>query len=147
MLESTPKYGYLPPGEHPATLDEIEARFATNIRRREIMTGLRRVVDQLIDHGVDTIWIDGGFVTDKPRPKDVDVVYVPPEGADTSSWGSVASNNRQETKDIYRVDLWKHPSPQGLARIPIKDWFQKDEPGVVKGIILLTMEGNVDVTK
>jgi hypothetical protein len=144
MLESSAENGYLPPGEHPATLDEIEERFATNIRRREIMVGLRLVVDQMLQRGVQTIWVDGGFVTDKPRPKDVDVVYVPPPGADTSTWGSIASNNRQVTKDLYKVDLWTHPSPQGVGRVPIKDWFQLDRSDVPKGIIALTVEEDTE---
>src|SRR2546421_7238272 len=54
---------YLPAGDHAATLAEIEVRFATNHRRREIFKGLVFVVERLRERGVTEIWVDGSFVT------------------------------------------------------------------------------------
>ncbi|MEX2216915.1 MAG: hypothetical protein WD768_22570 [Phycisphaeraceae bacterium] len=65
--------GYLPPGLHPATLDEIEARFGleTEIRRVQ-MESLRWLVDLAWKAGVERVVVNGSFVTDKAEPNDVD---------------------------------------------------------------------------
>jgi hypothetical protein len=135
--------GYLPPGDHGASLDEMEQRFCGTYRRRQIFTGLKRVVEQLEANGVETIWIGGSFVTDKERPGDVDVVYVPPSGSDPAGWGLLSPSRRKDLKEIWRVDLWKSDSPQRvpgkpLQRPTIKEFFGTDKDGVAKGLIQLT---------
>lgn len=69
--------GYLPAGDHRGTWDELVERFGGTYGRRQILQGLRFVLDQLRSRGVTLVWIDGSFTTDKPRPRDVDVIYVP----------------------------------------------------------------------
>lgn len=143
MLELDDSTGYLKAGVHEATLEELAAAFgAVNFRRRAIMDGLRWVVERLRNYGVETIWVDGSFLTSKERPGDVDVVYVPPDGADTGTWGYLSFPNRRELKKLKKVDLWPHPSPQrrGLGAIPLIEWFQTDEDGVAKGVLLLIKE-------
>ena len=62
LLESAP------PGLHEATLDELEKRFATNNRRRSLHDGLRRGCGALQAAGCAVVFVDGGYVTDKPIP-------------------------------------------------------------------------------
>lgn len=139
MLQTDPDTGCLPPGEHPASLADIEQAFCGTYRRREIFKGLVFVVSRLRDRGVTRIWIDGSFVTNKERPGDVDVVF-DPDGADTTGWGLLTFARRHDLKRIHRVDLWPHPSPQGITGVPIAEWFQTDREGEPKGIVVLTME-------
>jgi hypothetical protein len=47
--------GYLPAGDHSASLDEMEQRFCGTFRRREIFKELKHVVEQLEAKGVDNI--------------------------------------------------------------------------------------------
>jgi hypothetical protein len=141
--------GYLPAGDHGASLDEMEQRFCGTYRRRQIFTGLKRVVEQLEANGVETIWIGGSFVTDKERPGDVDVVYVPPPGSDPAGWGLLSPSRRKDLKEIWRVDLWKSDSPQRvpgkpLQRQTIKEFFGTDKDGVAKGFIQLSKEAKDD---
>jgi len=65
--------GYLPPGIHPATLDEVAQRFgaATELRRVQ-MESLRWLIDLARRAGVLRIVVNGSFVTDTPEPNDVD---------------------------------------------------------------------------
>jgi hypothetical protein len=65
--------GYLPPGVHPATLDEIEARFGrdSEIRVAE-MESVRWLIDLARRAGVERIILNGSFVTDIIEPNDVD---------------------------------------------------------------------------
>ena len=72
--------GYLPPGVHPATLDEIDARFgrASELRRVQ-MESVRWMVDLARRAGVQRIVLNGSFVTAKEEPQDVDTVILLPQ--------------------------------------------------------------------
>jgi hypothetical protein len=147
--------GSLPEGEWDAGWEEIEQRFGGNFRRREIIAGLKHVVEQLRRHGVTHIWIDGSFATDKQRPNDADVVYAVPPGGDDEDWADVGPSRRRHLKRFHRVDLWRYPSwrpaksgagvhnPAG-GRITIKEFFESDADGVPRGLIRLEVEGGND---
>lgn len=69
--------GYLPAGIHPATLDEIAARFGQESELREVqMDSLRWLVDLARRAGVRRIVVNGSLVTDKLEPNDVDCVLL-----------------------------------------------------------------------
>jgi hypothetical protein len=65
--------GYLPPGVHEASLDEIAERFG---RQSEIrvaqMDSVRWLVDLALRAGVERIVLNGSFVTSILEPNDVD---------------------------------------------------------------------------
>lgn len=74
--------GYLPPGRHSATLDEVEALFVKQApfqpAREQTFTALGLEIARLIEFGgPSTVWLNGGFTSHKPwaAPKDIDVVY------------------------------------------------------------------------
>ena len=55
--------GYLPAGIHPATLDEIAARFGVQSEIRRVqMESIRWMVDLAIRVGVQRIVLNGSFV-------------------------------------------------------------------------------------
>jgi len=137
-----PTTGYLPPGDHPATLDEIRERFGIGMRRRELMDALQDVVRQLESYGVTVVLVDGSFVSDKRRPSDVDVLYAPPAGGDPTTWGLLAPSRRDDLKRYRRIDLWPAPSPQPSRRsfggsISLKEMWEYDRDGVHKGLLLI----------
>ena len=69
--------GYLPPGIHPATLDQIAARFGCESELRQAqMDSLRWLVELARRSGVQRIVVYGSFVTDKLEPNDVDCVLL-----------------------------------------------------------------------
>ena len=69
--------GYLPPGIHPATLEESAARFGQESELRKVeMDSLRWMVDLAWRAGVQRIVVNGSFVTDKMEPNDVDCVLL-----------------------------------------------------------------------
>jgi len=77
MIPDFDEHGYLPPGAHPATLDEIAERFgqSTEIRRVQ-MESLRWLVDLSRRAGVSRLIVNGSFVTDALDPNDVDCVLL-----------------------------------------------------------------------
>ncbi len=58
----------LPPGAHAASLEDVAAAFATNAWRRELFDGLAFASGKLRSAGCPAIYLDGSYVTGKPRP-------------------------------------------------------------------------------
>jgi hypothetical protein len=70
-------HGYLPPGVHIATLDEVDHRFGQQSELRRVqMQSLRWLVESAGRAGVRRIVINGSFVTDLLEPNDVDCVLM-----------------------------------------------------------------------
>jgi len=69
------EHGYLPPGIHSATLDEVESRFGCGSELRRVqLESLRWLVDLAGRAGAVRLIINGSFVTDVIEPQDVDCV-------------------------------------------------------------------------
>ena len=77
MIPQFDDRGYLPHGLHPATLDEIEARFGRHTAlRRDQMESLRWLVDAAQRAGVSRLVVNGSFTTGAREPNDVDCVLL-----------------------------------------------------------------------
>lgn len=77
MIPLFDEHGYLPQGIHPATLDEVEARFGCESELRRVqMESLRWLVDLAGRAGVMRLIINGSFVTEVFEPNDVDCVLL-----------------------------------------------------------------------
>ena len=77
MIPPFDEHGYLPPGVHPATLDEIEARFGRESELRRVqMESLRWLVGLANRAGVARLVVNGSFVTSVLEPDDVDCVVL-----------------------------------------------------------------------
>ena len=135
-IPSFTEVGLLPPGNHEATLKEIEERFVWSYGRKVIYDGLVFVTDQLNSSNVTTIWVDGSFVTAKVRPRDVDVAYEVPAETDPYQWGLLSPDRRRDLKKYQRVDLLAYWPGQSA----IIDYFCEDRDGTAKGIIQLIAE-------
>ena len=73
--------GYLPPGIHPASLDEIDARFGRQSEVRRVqMESLRWLVALAREAGAERLIINGSFVTEQLEPNDVDCVLLAEPG-------------------------------------------------------------------
>ena len=69
--------GYLPPGTHPATLDEIAERFGSESELRRVqMESIRWMVEIAERAGVTRIVLNGSFATNQEEPNDVDCVLL-----------------------------------------------------------------------
>lgn len=77
MIPSFAEHGYLPPGLHPASLDEVAARFGLESELRRVqMESLRWLVGAARRAGVVRLVINGSFVTEVFEPNDVDCVLL-----------------------------------------------------------------------
>jgi hypothetical protein len=69
--------GYLPEGVHRATEPEVVFRFGSPTRRRRLLAlELRRWLRLARAVGTLRFFVDGSFVTAKPKPGDVDAVVL-----------------------------------------------------------------------
>jgi hypothetical protein len=77
MMPPFNKNGYLPPGIHKASLEEIAERFGWQSESRVAqMDSVRRLVDLARRAGVKRLVLNGSFVTAVPEPNDVDCVLL-----------------------------------------------------------------------
>ena len=78
MIPDFNEYGYLSPGIHGATLDEIAVRFGSESEvRRAQMDSIRWLVDLARKAGAQRLIINGSFATEILEPNDVDCVLLP----------------------------------------------------------------------
>ena len=81
MIPHFENSGCLPPGIHPAMLDEVDARFGRESELRRVqMESVRWMVDLATRAGVQRIVLNGSFVTDIMEPNDVDCVLLTGRG-------------------------------------------------------------------
>jgi len=77
MIPAFNEDGYLSAGLHPATVEEILARFGQEPELRRVqMESLRWLIELARRAGVRRIIVNGSFVTDKLEPNDVDCVLL-----------------------------------------------------------------------
>jgi hypothetical protein len=77
MIPPLLENGYLPPGLHPATLDEIAHRFGQESELRRVqMESIRWALELAERAGIQRFVVNGSFVTDIPEPNDVDCVLL-----------------------------------------------------------------------
>ena len=132
----------LPRGLHDATLDEVEARFASNQRRRHLFKGLRKACNALRKAGCRVIYLDGSFVTEKPYPNDYDVCWEL-DNVNVNSLDRVFldfSDGRKNQKDKFYGEFF--PSSFNADGIhTFLHFFRIDkETGSEKGIIRIFLQ-------
>jgi hypothetical protein len=77
VIPSFDESGCLPPGIHPGTLSEVEARFGVQSELRRVqMQSVRWMVELAARAGVERVVLNGSFVTDIMEPNDVDCVLL-----------------------------------------------------------------------
>ena len=65
----------LPPGVYNATLEEVESRFAVADYRKRMFSGFKEGAMALRKSGCRKVFLDGSFVTEKPKPGDFDACW------------------------------------------------------------------------
>lgn len=136
-LEGSP-WPVLPAGIHLATLSEVEMRFATNAGRRSQFRGFVAALLSLRIAGCTRVFLDGSFVTAKPRPGDFDACW-DPTGVDPAFLDPVLlifDNSRAAQKAKYRGEFFPSTTPADALGTIFVEFFQVDRfTGLLKGIV------------
>ena len=136
--------GELPPGEHQASLDEVEARYGVSTDcRKLLMRGLRKAASNFELSGVSTLWINGSFITDKEEPNDIDGCWEYTPAVDTKKLDRVFLGTRKEMQNKYGLDFFIANIVEAGSGLPFPKFFQVNRDGDPKGIIVVKLGGSV----
>lgn len=138
------QFGLLPHGIYDCTEGEIVDRYCSaNNNRLTIWDLFKQFIQQpRAFPWPNHIYIDGGFTSDKPVTKDIDVVLDISHLNDAAAFGAFVwfTANKQSIMDTYKVDFWiKHHSfPNDLI-----SYFQyvKEEDILAKGMLIGSKKG------
>ena len=129
MIPPFDEHGYLPPGIHTATLEEIAARFGKQSELRRVqMESLRWLVDTAWRAGVVRIILNGSFATDIVEPNDVDCVLLTGPGFPQDA---VAEADLLAGLPFMEIQLVEQDAFEYLA----ERFFAVDRDGVAKGMV------------
>jgi hypothetical protein len=68
-------HGYLPEGVHDTTFEQLRQRLVSNPKREMLWERLQEFLRWAADTGsFSHVYIDGGFITNKSQPEDIDVI-------------------------------------------------------------------------
>lgn len=145
------EYGLLPDGEYPATRDEISDRYLNNPNRAEIWllfeSFLMELQQQAWYQNINTLWLDGGFTSDKPSTKDIDVIIDISRLSDSNILDAIVwldtEHNRLQAE--FRVDAYPyHPKITSnfrsfFAYVKTDECLQRNAPTETrKGLLIFT---------
>ena len=141
-----PATGGLPPGDHRATLEEIRKRFGFTPRRRWLLKGLRSPVKAFWAAGIEEIYIDGSFCTEKPDPGDIDGYWVEPDPGVYERvdpyWIDfqlvLAHHSRKWKWRMWveqGVEFFIHPTMEATPELGFPVFFRQDRDGRPRGVI------------
>ena len=131
----------LPFGIYDSTLEEVEERYATNDKRRQLFRGLVRACKALKLAGCSTIYLDGSYITDNPSPGDYDVCWNPYHVNDAKLDPVFLdfSKQREKQKLKYGGEFFLSTAKADGTHLFIQ-YFQTDkETGLQKGIIRINL--------
>jgi hypothetical protein len=141
MIPDFDELGNLPPGIYSASLDEVVQRFRVpkSIRRKELTETLVRFIE-FIEHFAINAYIDGGYITSKQSPKDVDLLVILPENFDFNSSEARRLKGFQVDKKNNRLHIFALRRTLQVDKIQQGlEWFTHDRNSIPKGIINIEM--------
>ena len=114
--------GFLPPGIHPATLEEVVQKLGCSSKRQDVIErGLKPVVERLKALGVREVYLNGSFTTSKPSPGDIDGYVLTTVGSPLE-WEVL--EHYEEMSQNWWQEHFGHP---------------KEQPPKAKGIVKLIL--------
>ncbi|MBY0404723.1 MAG: hypothetical protein K2X66_12545 [Cyanobacteria bacterium] len=135
----------LPPGIHQASLDEVSATYATNLWRRELFDGLADGAARLRVAGCPKLYLDGSYVTGKPKPGDFDACWEP-NGVDPEKLDQIFlqfEDFRRAQKTVFKGEFFPSSYKADGPGRTFLDFFQVDKStGEKKGIIAIPLSAD-----
>lgn len=124
MIPQLDSDGFLPPGRYRTDLNEVKQRFVAGAKseppslRDDLWTDLERCIKftQQAAGEVAALWVGGSFLSAKPKPGDVDVVFIIDQAlliraqadATSAQWLGLLANN-QLSAHGFRLDTFLIP--------------------------------------
>ena len=142
MIPAFTKDGLLPAGAYKATWLEFVKRFGLTPHRRKLLAGLQAALKSLRAAGCRRVYVDGSFVTAKPRPNDFDGCW-DIEGVDAEAVDPVLLTfdiGRAAQKTKFLGELFPGQMGEGATGLTFLEFFQIDkQTGAAKGIVVIDL--------
>ncbi|MCP4165929.1 MAG: hypothetical protein GY759_08550 [Chloroflexi bacterium] len=135
----------LPVGIHDTGLLEVQNVLALNGWRRGLFDGLVRACGDLAHAGCGHLYLDGSFVTEKPRPGDYDACWHPTGvvRARIDPVFSDFSNGRAAQKAKYGGEFFPSTTKADAQGRTFIEFFQLEKfSGLQKGILLIDLSND-----
>ncbi len=144
MIPEFDDRGNLPPGRYASSIDEVLQRFggSKSLQRSKIAKNFRLFYG-FIKYHVTGVYVDGGFITNKLSPKDVDLIVLLKEDFDVSSQAGIIlarylANSKGQGLHIFP----KKPKRDKEEIDKLLDWFMHDRENHQKGIIFIEVNND-----
>jgi hypothetical protein len=145
MLPELNRRGYLPPGIHTASIEEvIERYFRPPYKTRSERTKSLQNFYEFVSEFAIGLYINGSYITNKVAPNDVDIMVILPDDFDDNENFAFRINNTRRFKKEH-LDILPAKINLDKDRIynRLRDWGQ-DLDGNPKGIIYVEIRGRND---
>ena len=146
-------HGYLPEGTHDTSLDAMRERFVINPQRGLLWGRFLDFIKRVVETGLFShAYIDGGFITNKPSPQDIDLILQTkasygPEAFKAMEPFFAEGIDKIHTKYSVHLHFWCEGFPGGLS--DFRRFFQYLRPqdaaplglkeGAKKGIVRIKL--------
>jgi len=144
-------HGYLPEGVHETTLDQVRERFVINSQRILLWQRLEEfllwaISSQRFSH----VYIDGGFITNKSSPNDIDVILQTnaPYGPDAlNAMEPFFAKGLDVILEKYSVHLyfWSEGFPGGMSDFRLFFQYLRPQDAAPLGLREGTRKGIVRI--
>ena len=130
----------LSPGIHEMEWEEFYASFSFSPRRKELLEGLKKVVDILQKTGCSVIYIDGSFVSEKLEPGDWDACFDCAPIKTKDVFKQYPLSDRNEQKRLYGGELYLASTEADEYGNKYLEFFQQiTGTGKKKGIVKIKL--------
>ena len=132
--------GYLRPGTHIATWQDVVNLCGFNDHRKELLIGLRNALLNLKEAGCRVLYLDGSFVSMKTKPRDFDGAWEQ-QGVDLTRVDPVLltfTNGRRKMKEKFKGELFL-AHHIAIDSVYFRDFFKTDRVGIRKGVLLVDL--------
>jgi len=140
--------GFLPPGVHDASLDEVKrlfGQFQRSDRRPKLFAKLEALIAQLKKEPfVKFLVVNGSFISSKPEPGDIDIVVAIDAGVLQKAEWSPSEYNAISSRRLRRAysgfDVLVAPVGGRTLDHYLELFSQiKGNPGAQKGLVRLSL--------
>lgn len=141
------RHGFLPEGIHTCTLAEVRKRFGsftTSDYRIQLCDKLFELIaDAKATRLVVEVIINGSFVTNKPKPNDIDLILVLKEGVkfstDVTSFRDYVALSKKRLAKKYQFDVIVVPIDSAAYNDAVSFFQRVRESERRKGVLLIEL--------
>src|SRR5215212_794325 len=117
---------------HPVFTEQASGNWGTSwdgvSKGGSLLSGLERALALMGRCGIERVYLDGSFVTDKDRPGDIDGCYDVPRGADLEAMYPIwpfTWPNRLASKARFGAEMFPSGAPATASGEPFLSFFKR----------------------